>query len=289
MIECKELNQSFETKEELFKALKANKDIIFSIKKKIQTGYDVLDPSESKQVISNSQAIIKKALTDVNKDLFKDDDYYYIVVNSTNVLDSHGDLHVKGIWNKSAKERTGKNFLVDTHQLTIKSTIAYPDDVEIFVCELPFKAIGYNYKGDCEVLVYKVRKDKIIGEDIAKAMREGKPIQASVKMQYVKLDLALNSDDEEDKNEKKSFDNYKDQIANISDFKDEPLYFFVIKEAKNVHESSLVPFGSNHATRVLQNKHIESLDSTQKETDKAVESQLDTLEAKDKLSIYSFN
>ena len=120
-------------------------------------------------------------------------------------------------------------------------------------------------------------------------MQEGKPIQASVKMQYVKLDLALNSDNEEDKNERKNFDNYKDQIANISDFKDEPLYFFVIKEAKNVHESSLVPFGSNHATRVLQNKHIESQISTQKETDKAVESQINTLEAKDKLSIYSFN
>jgi hypothetical protein len=282
MIECKELNQSFETKEELFKALKDNKEIIFTIKKKVQTGYDVLNPSESKQVISSTQAIIKKALTDANKDLFKDDDYYYIIVNSTNILDSHGDLHVKGIWNKSAKEQSGKNFLVDTHQLTIKSTIAYPDDVEIFVTEIPFKSIGYNYKGNAEVLVYKVRKDKIIGEDVAKAMREGKPIQASVRMQYVKMDIALNSDDKEDKAEKKNFEDYKDQIANIADFKDEPLYFFIIKEAKNVHESSLVPFGSNHATRVLQNKHIEPLQDTQIKADEAADSHSSTLEATNK-------
>ena len=41
--------------------------------------------------------------------------YHYIAVNTTNILDSHGDLHVKGLWNKSVKDQQGKNYLVTDH------------------------------------------------------------------------------------------------------------------------------------------------------------------------------
>ena len=260
MIVCKELDCTFDTKEDLFKALKENKDKIISVKKKtIYTGYNPLNPSESKQTVINNQ--IKFKSLKANKELFKDDDYFYIAVNTTNVLDSHNDLHVKGIWNKSAKEQNRKNFLVDTHSLTIKNTFAYPDDVEIFVAEIPFKSIGKDYEGDTEALIYKVKKSNFIDKDVKKALEDGKNIEASVKMQYVTMSLAMKSDLEEDKDELETYNKYKSQIANINEFKEEPLYFFVQKEAKNIHESSLVPFGSNSFTGRI---NTEPLKNTQK-------------------------
>lgn len=263
MIHCKELNKDFSTKEELFKALKENKEKIVGIKKKtIYTGYDAANPDASKQIVSNSQIKLKSIDKSAAKDLFKDTDYYYFAVNTTNILDSHNDLHVKGIWNRSAKMQSGKNYLVDTHSLTIKDVIAYPEDIEIFVADIPFKSIGNDYEGNTEALIYKVKKSAIIGEEIKAALESGKTMQASVKMQYVQMEIAMKSEAEEDKEELKTYNQYKDQIANISEFKEEPLYFFVQKEAKNIHESSLVPFGSNSATGKI---NVDSSNDTQHE------------------------
>ena len=265
MIVCKELGQEFETKEQLFKALRDNKDKIINIKKKtIYTGYDPINPEESKQVVLNNQTKLKSLSKEVSKGLFSDDNYYYFAVNSTKILDSHRDLHDDGIWNKSAKEQSGKNYLADTHSLTIKDTIAYPEDVEIFVAEIPFKTLGYDYKGNTEALIYKVLKSNIRDAKVKQDLEDGKTMQASVKMQYVKIQLAMNSDDDEDVEEKKIYEANKDKIANKSDFKEEIYYFYLVKEAKNIHESSLVPFGSNHVTgRIEEDKNIDPSKDTQ--------------------------
>jgi len=277
MIVCKELNKSYETKEELFADLKANKDKILGIKKKaIYTGYDPLNPENSKQVVSNSQVKLKALHNSASKDLFKDDNYYYFVVNTTKVLDSHNDLHDDGIWNKTAKEQSGKNYLVDTHVLSIKTTIAYPEDVEIFVAEVPFKALGKDYGGNTEALIYKVHKDNIVGKEVKDAIESGKTMQASVKMQYVNVQLAMNSESKDDVSEKKVYDDNKHKIANKADFKDEIHYFFLVKEAKNIHESSLVPFGSNHVTGKLNtSKEIEPSKDTQDKESEAVKNTWD--------------
>jgi hypothetical protein len=277
MIVCKELGKEFGTKEELFKALKSSKDRIINIKKKtILTGYNANNPEESKQVVLNNQTKLKSLVTGANKALFSDDNYYYFAVNTTKILDSHRDLHDDGMWNKSAKEQSGKNYLADTHSLTIKDTIAYPEDVEIFVAEIPFKSLGYKYKGNTEALVYKVHKDNIRGDKVRKDLEDGKTMQASVKMQYVKIELAMNSDSEEDVEEKKVYDENKNKIANKEDFKEEIHYFFLVKEAKNIHESSLVPFGSNHVTgRLESQKNIEPPKSTQLNKEQAAESTWD--------------
>lgn len=252
MIYCKELDTKYETKEELFKALKSNiKDIIAVKKKTIYTGYDVSDPENSKQVVSSSQVKLKSLLSGASKDFFKDDKYYYIAVNTTGILDSHNDLHVKGIWDKSSKKQSGKNYLVDTHNLTVKDIIAYPEDVEIFVADIPFKSIGKSYEGNTEALIYKVLKTAIVGENIRKALESGKTMQASVKMLYVDMELAMNSDDPDDAAEKSLYDKTVNSIANLKDFDTPPLYYLIHKEAENIHESSLVPFGSNGATGVV--------------------------------------
>lgn len=247
MIVCKELDKTFETKEELFKALKENKTKIISDKKRkafnsVDKGISVgVKPLDASKVEGSS---LKEEM---------DDNHYYIVVNTTKILDSHNDLHVNGIWNKSAKEQNRKNALLDSHIDTISTTLAKREDVEILIKEIPFNALGYSYKGNTEALIYKIEKSKM-REDVREWLDGGYQVQASVKMQYVKMDIAMKSEAKEDEEERRIYDQYKGQIANIDDFEKEPLYFFVQREAKNVDESSLVSRGSNHVTGRITNE-----------------------------------
>lgn len=245
MIVCKELNKSFESKELLFKDLQANKQEILDFKKA-----QILKSCDKDNATNFKPILLSKSLEQI-KSFEVDNDYYYIAVNSTNILDSHSDLHVKGIWNKTVKEQQGKNYLVSDHKLEIDKVIAKSKDVEMFTAEVPFSTIGKEYDGTTEVLIYKVAKDKIINPLIKEWLDSGDEIQASVRMQYVSIDMALNSTDKRDVYEKKVYDEYIDKIANKSDFESID-YFFVVKDAKNVRESSLVLFGSNGATGLIQ-------------------------------------
>ena len=70
-------------------------------------------------------------------------------------------------------------------------------------------------------------------------------------MQYVNVELAMNSEDKRDKAELKTFNDNIGNIANKSDFED-LTHFWVVKEAKNLGESSLVLMGSNSSTGVIE-------------------------------------
>jgi len=84
-------------------------------------------------------------------------------------------------------------------------------------------------------------------------------------MMYMDIDLAMNSDAKEDVKELENFNKYYPTIANKEDFENEIYYFWIVKQAKNVQESSLVLFGSNPATgRVQENKDNEAVTDTSK-------------------------
>lgn len=253
MIKCLELGKEFATKEELFDALKSNMNDIISIKKK-----SIFKSCEKGASLNVKPLDFSKLTADETKNIALDDKHYYIAVNSTGILDSHKDVHLPSIWNKSAKEQSFKNYLVDSHIMSINTTLVKKEYVEIFVAKVPFSVLGKNYKGQTEILVYKFPKDKVINEKAKQWLDSGDSIEASVRMQYVDIVLAMNSDRKEDKNEKKTYDELVSIIANKEDF-DEILYFWGVKEAKNLNESSLVLFGSNSTTGQL----IEPLKNTQ--------------------------
>lgn len=251
MIYCKELDKSFETKEQMFKELMANKEFII----KEKTSNILKSCEKGLSVVANQDAIFKALET--NKALKLDNDYYYFVVNSSNILDSHRDLHVKGNWDKSVKEQQGKVYLVFDHQLKRNEIIAMKEDITMFTAEIPFSLIGKSYDGDTYALIYKVAKNRIVNKDAKEWLNDGYSLEASVRMQYVKIELAVNTNDTDSVKEKETFDKYIDVIANKNEFKDLD-YFWVVKEAKNVQESSLVMFGSNSATGTIQeNKQAE--------------------------------
>lgn len=241
MIHCKALNRDFESKTEMFKALRANKDEIISLKKKmIQKSYE-----KGISVVAKVLDISK--LSEQVKAIKFDERHYYIAVNSTRILDFHDDLHLDPIWDVTVKAQQGKNYLVDTHVLSIGTTIARKEDIEMLTAKVPFSMIGKPYKGNTVILIYKIPKDRIIHEKAKEWLESGDDIEASVRMQYVTIDFAMDSDEKGDETWKRNFDKYHRIIANKEDF-EEIFFFWAVSEAKNINESSLVLFGSNSAT-----------------------------------------
>ena len=269
MIFCKELDKEFESEKDMFKALKANKHDIISFKKA-----EVLESRNRGRTVNVQKTNIQKYSEQI-KGLDMDENKYYIVVNTTKILDSHRDLHKNGIWNKTVKEQQGKNALVADHELKVFSTIVHKEDIEMKIMNIPFSAIGKNYEGETQALVYVFDKTAVQQDFVKNWLDSKKDIEASVRMQYVKIQLAVNEpDDEEYKEEYKVYLDNIDTIANKDDF-DQINYFWVVTEAKNVMESSLVHAGSNGATGAIQENKFqpsndtdnksESLEGTQKE------------------------
>ena len=253
---AKELpGKTFATKEELFKELYENKSLIIESKKaEIYKSHE-----KGLSIITNQNSISK--ISETTKSFEMDNDSYYFVVNSSNILDSHTDMHIDGNWEKTVKEQQGKVYLVFDHQLKRNDIIAMKKDIEMFTATLPYKAIGKDYPGDAYCLVYKIKKSAIINEDAKTWLEKGYDFEASVRMQYMDLDVAFDSAYKDYAKEKENFDKYYPLIANKEDH-DEIVYFWVVKQAKNVMESSLVLFGSNSATGLIQENKEEPDDST---------------------------
>lgn len=259
-IYCKELDREFNSKEELFKALAENETFIHDAKKS-----QVYKSFEKGLQVVTDQKQIEKAFDATEKGIKFDSDYHYFVVNSANFLDSHSDIHVDGNWNKSVKDQQGKVYLVFDHSLKRSDIIAMKKDVEMFTAKISWNMLGKEYEGETYSLIYKVKKDKIVNKEAKEWLEQGHELEASVRMQYIKIETAFNSTNTDYSKQKEVYDTYYPQIANKEDFK-EIEYFWVVKEAKNVMESSLVLFGSNSATGIVNNENKSEADKITPET-----------------------
>jgi hypothetical protein len=248
MIKCVTLNKEFPTHAEMFAALKANKVEILALKKATIKNSEGIFISPDR-VLKN---LAKNGATDKGEPIeYKgDSDYIYPVINTTNIMDSHKDVHLDGIWDKSIPEQKGKIYYAINHKLEIGSIIAYPKDVEIFAKTFTFKELGSELEGSTQALIYKVRKADYGNKDGLSAIENKLPVENSVRMQYVKVELCINDSGENYKEEKVSYDKYISNVANKEEAEKDG-YFFAVKEAKIFKEGSLVLQGSNSVTPVL--------------------------------------
>ena len=261
MIHSNYLNKDFDTKDALFDYLSANKDIIVANKK------SQVMKSFEKGIGVHFFNLKQSNLPDEFKSEFDYDKNYYLVVNMAGVLDSHEDLHVDGIWNKTSKDRQGKNYLVLDHELKVQSTAVKKEYIKMLVKNLPYTAIGKSYKGRGDALIYEFDKTKVINPLAKEWLESGDDIQASVRMMYVDVEFAYDSNKAEYKKEKENYDKYINTIANKDEFEEIP-YFTIVKQADNRYESSLVLYGSNSSTGILNTKDMtenEPLKNTQTE------------------------
>jgi len=244
MIVCKEFpEREFSSQEELFKALKENKPSLIALKKSTEKRADSISyvNSEVKDVVVTNKEE-NGGNTEVDKLQVK------VVINTTNFIDSHSDLHINGIWNKSVSDNSNKGFLhLQEHDRDFDKVIS--DNAKGYVESISWKSLGLPYNGKTEALIFDSIIEKKRNEFMFKQYSNGWVKNHSVGMRYVKIDLAINSESEWDKDEKEVWDKYYNVIAN-KEVADERGYFWVVSEAKII-EGSAVVMGSNSATPTI--------------------------------------
>lgn len=242
MIKVKEFpNRTFASKEELFKALKENKSELIATKK-MQTKecdavFNVVPLINEKGETVKAETIDTANVNKIKAEL---------VINTTNLMDSHSDVHLKGIWNKSAKEQ--KNLmLLQEHKMTFDHIIS--DNVTATVKEYKWEDLGFEFKGTTEALVFNATIDKNRNPFMFEQYSKGYVKEHSVGMRYVKLELALNSENKYDAEEKEIWDKYISEVANKEEAENQG-YFWAVTEAKIIEGSAVVK-GSNFATPTI--------------------------------------
>jgi hypothetical protein len=238
-------DKEFETKEDLFKALTTHKKELISLKKSVTKNADAVSYGYIETVSKNA---IDKAIASAD---LPETLNVKVVINTTNFLDSHGDLHINGIWNKSVSDN--KTFLhLQEHRRDFGNVIT--DSAKGSVETMTWKKLGLPYEGKTEALIFESTIDKLRNGFMLKQYANGWVKNHSVGMRYVNLELAINSEAEYDKEYKELWDKYYPVVAN-KELADERGYMWIVTEAKII-EGSAVVMGSNSATPTLENKEI---------------------------------
>ena len=239
----------FPTKKELFDFLIENKQQLIAAKKsqiKHAEGFSYsshVNVLFDKDVAHKANEVISNPSNTLN---------VLAVINTTNWLDSHDDVHINGLWTKTLKENKRLLHVQEHKSNEFDKIISSGNDLTAYTKEYTWKELGYNYEGSTEALIFdsQVRKERnaFMWGQYAKGWVDNH----SAGMQYVKLELAIN--DPEKKEEFAIWNKYFDQVANKETVLENG-YFFPILEAKLI-EGSAVPQGSNEMTPTLENNNI---------------------------------
>jgi len=240
MIKCIALDREFETKEEMFVALKAAKKELLSLKmsktyKSIQKGglYTAFYSPGATKAIQGLEA-----------------GFIYPIISNTKYMDSHMDVHMDNSMNRTVDHQQGKVYYAVNHDLSIGKIIAYPRDVEMMLKEIAWTDIGKDFSGTTQALMFKTKTFDYSNKDAVGAIENKAPVQNSIRMQYKDMAMAINSDDPDFAEEKAEWDENIEKIVNKK-VAIEAGYFFPVKELSIEQEGSMVIRGSNDATPII--------------------------------------
>lgn len=229
----------FKTDKELFVFLKENEDDILYAKKsaiKFSDGLAVDIVSVNKDIISFT------AKAEQNDSEIK----VRAIINTTNVIDSHDDMHVKGLWDKSLDENKNIKYLQE-HKMAFDKIIADKDDLEVSAETMTWKSLGYDFEGETQALIFDANIKEERNPFMFKQFKNRNVDNNSVGMRYIQIKMAFNTEDEEYAKEKENWDKYYPLAVNKDDKRK---MFFPVIEAKAI-EGSAVPMGSNAFTPVF--------------------------------------
>lgn len=248
----------FKTEKELFDHIVENEDAIFTqakmeLKKADGFGFtpQLLKKEFSEKGVSVDDLLAKDVLEST------------LIINTTNVIDSHKDLHIPGLWDKSLKEN--KRVLhLEEHKRGFANIISKGADLKAYAQTVTWKSLGFDMEGKTEALTFdsNIRKSQhaFMHEQYAK----GNVDEHSVGMQYVKMITCIN--DEDYPVQKENWDKYIKEAANPEALGKGKI-FWAVTEAK-VIEGSAVPLGSNSFTPT-QSIKADPTGPTKKQQDKA--------------------
>lgn len=248
MITAKEFpNKVFSTKEELFKELKENKSSLISLKKaenKKADAYSFVEVAGNEKEFSNKAEYDE---TKPNADLL-----VKVIINTTNLMDSHCDVHIPGIWKKSLNDN--KFFLhLQEHEREFDKVIT--DTAKGYTQSLSWGKLGYPFEGKTEALIFESVIEKKRNPFMYDQYMNGWVKNHSVGMRYIQMYLCINSEAEWNAEEKENWDKYYPMIAN-KEMADEKGYFWAVTEAKII-EGSAVVIGSNYVTPTMSMQEVE--------------------------------
>ena len=232
----------FKTKSDLFAWLRANKYLVISAKKSQVKHADAV--SFSHFTLGDSGKVEK---AQANAELLSLAEFNVkVAINTTNLMDSHDDVHIPGLWKKSISEMK-MTYLLQEHRMVFDKVIS--DRVMVTTKLIPWMELGYEFPGYTEALIFDAMIEKARNEYMAEQYAKGRVNNHSVGMRYVQIELAMNSDSKFDAKEREVWEKYIGQVVN-RDKAEEQGYFYPVTEAKLI-EGSAVLMGSNYATPTI--------------------------------------
>jgi hypothetical protein len=250
--------KEFETKEALFAHLKANKATLIAEKKA------AIKHADAVSFVGQSLEFHHGDTVDKAETVLASDPAAPIrvtaVINTTNLLDSHGDVHIPGLWKKSLGE-TKRHYLIKEHAFNFDNVIS--DKVTATARTMKWSALGFPWDGSTQALVFEGEIDPSDKTGMYDRYKTGKVHEHSVGMRYVKIEMAINNDGKYYVEEKAVWDKYIDQIVN-KDVAMDKGYFWAVTEAQ-VIEGSPVLRGSNYATPTISVKASEPTEVTRED------------------------
>lgn len=233
----------FENKQDLFSFLIKNQKELeaekkYSLKTADSFSYTkefALEEKDAYKAINNNP--VEHDVTELNLKL---------VINTTNWMDSHCDVHIPGLWNKTISESKSL-YLLQEHQMKFDKIIT--DEVKAFTQNYTWKQLGVSMNGKTEALIFDCKIDNVRNKYMFEQYKNGYVKNHSVGMRYVKMYLCINDPGAGQYYE--NWNKYYKEIAN-KEHADDKGYFWAITEAKLV-EGSAVVIGSNIHTPTLEN------------------------------------
>jgi len=249
----------FNNKKELFKYLVEKEEYILeekfaALKEADGCGVDPIiatnEVGVAKSESGNEEDLMEKEVLDAT-----------LIINTTNIMDSHKDVHIPGLWDKTLKENKRIRHLQE-HRRGFKDIIADKGDLKAYTKTFTWKELGYNAEGKTQALVFDSKIKKSRNAYMHEQYAKGHVDNHSVGMRYVKIKTCIN--DEDYPEYKENWDKYIDEVVNQADA-EKSGYFWAVLEAKCVEGSAVVD-GSNFVTPTQSIKNIETTSEEVKST-----------------------
>lgn len=227
------------------------------IKDNIDTLKQIKLSEYKKNSFALSESLTKKEFEPEIEDITSDFILVKSVINTTNIIDSHRDLHLKDIWNKTVSDNP-YSYHLKQHEAEFESVIS--NKAKSYNEKTNFNKLGLDidFKTTANINEFVLSRNKM--PFMFDAYVSGDVKQHSVGMFYVSVDVAYY--DEDSQKQMDFFEEMKALAVN-PEVADEFGYFWVVYEAKK-REGSAVVFGSNSVTPTLFVKNYEPQSSTRK-------------------------
>lgn len=166
-----------------------------------------------------------------------------LIINTTYWKDSHDDVHIDGLWNKTLADND-IHYLIKQHVMTFENII--DDSAKAYTRKIAWRELGVDFDGKTEALIFDATITVDRNAFMFNQYRKGYVKNHSVGMRYFDLSLAINDGDF--KEEYAEWNRHINKIAN-KEAAESSGYFFAVKQA-GIIEGSAVVKGSNPITPV---------------------------------------